>query len=179
MEVQPRILRFLEVIFPLSFLHGGRRVIGYDDESLFCGNLWSIKKILRGFELVSGLRINLCKSRFVGINLDPDFVQAAKTFLKCEIRAPTFNFLGIPVGINPRRKKVWHPIFSKMKKRLSTWKNKNISIGGRVVILNAILSNILIFYFSFFKALKAIIKEIIKIQKNFIWGGREEKKKID
>lgn len=69
-------------------------------------NLWSIKAILRGFELVSGLCINLCKSRLVGINLDPDFMQAVTMFLKCEIVSPNFTFLSILVGINPRRREV-------------------------------------------------------------------------
>lgn len=69
-------------------------------------NIWSIKTILRGFELVSGLRINLCKSRLMRINLDSTFVQAKMSFLNCEIGSPTFIFIGIPKGINSRRKEV-------------------------------------------------------------------------
>lgn len=74
-------------------------------------NLWSIKMFLRGFELVLGLRINLFKSRLVRINLDPTFVQAATSFLNCEIGSIAFTFLGILGGINPRRKEVWNLIF--------------------------------------------------------------------
>lgn len=51
--------------------------------------------------------------------------------------------------------------------------------GGKVVLLNAIFTNILIPYHSFYKASKAIIKKIIMLQKVFIWGGVEDKKQID
>lgn len=63
-----------------------------------------------------GLHISLCKSNIVGINLDLSFVQAATSFLNSEIDTFKFNFLGIPVGINPRRKEVWMPIVSKMRR---------------------------------------------------------------
>lgn len=48
-----------------------------------------------------------------------------------------------------------------------------------MVLINAILSNLSIFYFSFYKTSKAIINELIKIQRGFLWGGVEENKKID
>ncbi|XP_058757673.1 uncharacterized protein LOC131630949 [Vicia villosa] len=82
-------------------------------------NLWCIKAILRGFELVSGLRVNLSKSRFLGVNLESDFVQAASSFLNCIVGSSSFTFLGIPVGVNPRRREVWRPIVSRMTKQTS------------------------------------------------------------
>lgn len=89
---------------PFEILQFTDDVMLISDESW--RNLWSIKTILRGLELVSGLRINLLKSIFMEINLDPAFVQAATSFLNYEIGSPAFTFLGIQVGINPRRKKV-------------------------------------------------------------------------
>lgn len=108
-------------------------ILQFVDDTMLIGdvswrNLWIIKAILRGFELVSGLRINLCKSILVDINLDLDIVQAVATFLKYEISSPTFTFLSILVGMNPRRKEGWNPTLSKMRRRLSTWNNRNLSI---------------------------------------------------
>lgn len=67
----------------------------------------------------------------------------------------------------------------KVRKRLSKWKGKLMSIGARVVVLNAILRNLPIFQFSFFKASKKVIQDIIKLQIVFLWGGGELKKKIN
>lgn len=128
-------------------------ILQFVDDTMLIGdeswrNLWSIKAILRGFELVLGLHINLSKSRLVGINLNSDFIQAASLFLNFEIGSPSFTFLGIPVGVNPRRKEVWNLILSKRRSRLFIWKNRNLSIQGIVVLLSIILSNIPIYYFS-------------------------------
>lgn len=76
----------------------------------------------------------------MGISVNTDFLQAASTFLNCEIGAPSFSFLCILVRVNPRRKDVWRPIVSKIRIRLSSWKNKKLSMGGRVVLLNFILT---------------------------------------
>lgn len=57
--------------------------------------------------------------------------------------------------------------------------NVSFTIGVIVVLSNVVLSNIAIFYFSFYKASKAIIKDIIKIKRSFLWDGMENEKKID
>lgn len=46
-------------------------------------NLWSIKIILRSFELVSGLNVNFHNRKFIGINISEDFMATAATFLNC------------------------------------------------------------------------------------------------
>ncbi|XP_058732573.1 uncharacterized protein LOC131604102 [Vicia villosa] len=120
----------------------------------------------------------MSKSKIYSYNLSFDVVQAASSFLACGICTLSFVFLGIPIGINLRRKKVWKPILEKLRTRLLDWHNRNISMGGRVALLNVTLENILIFLFSFHKAPKCIIKEIIIIQKSFLSGGLEDVKKI-
>lgn len=87
-------------------------------------------------------------------------------------------FFGILVVINPRRCDVWRPIFSILRRRIGIWHNRHLSICGRVVLLNSILSRIPIFFFPFYKAPKFFIKEIILIQPSFLWGGEQYKKKI-
>ncbi|XP_050909583.1 uncharacterized protein LOC127123404 [Lathyrus oleraceus] len=74
-------------------------------------------------------------------------------------------------------KESWVPIVSKIRRRLAGWHNRLLSIGGRVVLLNSILSNLPIFFFYFYEAPKMVLKEIIKIQRMFLWGGCEDVKK--
>ncbi|XP_058734303.1 uncharacterized protein LOC131606033 [Vicia villosa] len=93
-------------------------------------NMWSAKAILRGFELVSGLRVNLSKIRFVGLKLEPCFIQAASTFLNCMVGSYSFSFLGIPVGFNHRRREVWRPVVSKLRKMLESLRFRHLSIVG-------------------------------------------------
>lgn len=53
-------------------------------------------------------------------------------------------------------------------------------IGARVVVLNVILINLSVFqFFHFFKDPKWVIHDIIKLQRAFLWGGRDLKKNIN
>jgi hypothetical protein len=87
----------------------------FADDTIIMGegnwqNLWTIKTVLRSFEIVSGLKVNFHKSKLYGINLDDSFLRASSSFLHCEVDSIPFRFLGIPVGVNPRRKATWSSI---------------------------------------------------------------------
>ncbi|GAU23785.1 hypothetical protein TSUD_26930 [Trifolium subterraneum] len=58
----------------------------------------------------------------------------------------------LPIGGNPRRIQFWLPLIEKIRKRLSGWKCKNLSIGGRLILLKSVLSSIPVYFLSFFKA---------------------------
>ncbi|KAK2414519.1 hypothetical protein QL285_037103 [Trifolium repens] len=51
-------------------------------------------------------------------------------------------------------------------------------MGGRLVLLKSVLSSILVYFLSFFKAPTGIISLIESIFKAFLWGGSEESRKI-
>jgi hypothetical protein len=70
--------------------------------------------------------------------------------LHCAVESIPFRFLGIPVGAKPRRRSTWVPIIESMKKRLSTWNGRILSIGGRVTLINLVLSSLPLYFFSFF-----------------------------
>jgi hypothetical protein len=46
-----------------------------------------------------------------------------------------------------------------------------VSHGGRIVLLNLVLNAIPIFYLSFMKLPVVVLKEIIRIEREFLWGG--------
>jgi hypothetical protein len=155
----------------------------YADDTVFIGkalveNLWVMKAALRGFELVSGLKVNFWKSCLVGVNVDPDFLGMASRFLNCRIGRIPFIYLGLPVGANPRSLATWQPMIDVLKNRLNSWGNKYVSFGGRIVLLNSVLSAIPIFYLSFLKMPVKVWKEVVKIQRKFLWGGIRNGSKI-
>jgi hypothetical protein len=104
-----------------------------------------MKSLLRGFELVSGLKINFFKSSLIGINVDDGFMSMACNFLNCSEGRVPFNYLGLPVGANPRSLSTWEPLVEKLSGKLNSWGHKYISFGGRIVLLNAVLNAIPIF----------------------------------
>lgn len=72
--------------------------------------------------------------------------------------------------------KFWDLVISALKSKLSSWKGRFLSIGGRVTLLNSFLSNIPINQLSFYRILVKVMQEIIYIQRNFIWHGVADKR---
>jgi len=132
------------------------------------GNLWTLKVVLRGFEMASGLKVNFYKSCLMGINLDANFMEMACNFLNCSQGSFPFRYLGLSVGGNSGRVSTWDPLLEHLAKKLNSWGNKYISLRGRVVLLNSILNATPIFYLSFFKMPIKVWKKIVQIQREFL-----------
>jgi hypothetical protein len=141
-------------------------------------NIWTLKAILCGFELSSGLKVNFWKSCLMGVNVPPSFLDLACNFLNCKRGAIPFSYLGLPVGASPRRCATWDPLIEHIRKRLRSWGNRHVSLGGRIVLINSVLNAIPIFYLSFMKIPASVVKKIVRIQRDFLWGGLKGDTKI-
>jgi hypothetical protein len=158
-------------------------MLQYANDTLCIGeasvdNLWTLKAILRGFVMASGLKVNFWKSCLVGINVPNEFLLMASDFLNCRIGSVPFKYLGLPVGANPRLGSTWKPLVDVIKRRLKSSGNKYISLGGRIVLINSVLNSLPIFFLSFLKLPVKVRNEIVKIQRNFLWSGLSERKKM-
>jgi len=96
----------------------------YSDDTLCIGvptveNLWTLKALLQGFELASGLKVNFHKSSLIGVNVPWDFMEAACGFFNCRQWALPFNYLGLPVGANSKKVSTWEPMLEKLRNRLN------------------------------------------------------------
>lgn len=69
------------------------------------------------------------------------------------------------------------PVLLKLRNKLAIWKGEKVLLGVRVTLINVVLNSLHVFYFSFYKAPKWAVKEIIGIQRDFLWGGLENEKK--
>ncbi|MCH91937.1 LINE-1 reverse transcriptase like, partial [Trifolium medium] len=89
-----------------------------------------------------------------------------------------FKYLGLPVGANPRLYSTWLPMLETIKRRLRSWGNKYVSLGGRIVLINAVLSAIPIFFLAYMRMPLKVWREVVRIQRNFLWGGLSKKRRI-
>lgn len=105
----------------------------------------------------------------MGVNVDSDFLSLAEGFLHCRIGSIPFIYLGLPVGANMRKERTWEPLIQHISNRLGSWRNRFVSLGGRVVRIDLILNSIPIFYLSFIKSPSSVWKRIMRIQ-TFGWG---------
>nr|GEW65299.1 putative RNA-directed DNA polymerase, eukaryota, reverse transcriptase zinc-binding domain protein [Tanacetum cinerariifolium]GEW67941.1 putative RNA-directed DNA polymerase, eukaryota, reverse transcriptase zinc-binding domain protein [Tanacetum cinerariifolium] len=121
---------------------------------------WNAKNlihILKSFELGSGLKVNLAKSRILGVDVSINVAQKVSASLGCAHDSLPFIYLGLPVGRKMRLCEGWDVVVNRVRNRLSSWKAKSLSIGGRLTLVKSVLRSIPIFYLSLFKSAVKII----------------------
>jgi len=156
-------------------------LLQFADDTLFLcedsfNNIFAIKAILRCYEIVSGLKVNFHKSKLVGIRVDSFALNIYAKTLNCHTLRLPFQYLGVEVGGNPRKKQFWESVVTKLEARLSSWKGRFLSMAGRICLLKSVFTTIPLFYLSIFKAPVAVCNKIKIIQRRFLWAwGRENK----
>lgn len=136
------------------------------------------KQILVLFEFLSGLKINFNKSSLFGLNVSRDSLKATTESVVCTVGEFPFTYLGMKVGFQHRKVAEWAYLVDKVTKKLRVWEDKQVSMAGRITLLNSVLSSIPIYYFSFFLIPKKILKDLERVQHEFLWGGGAEVKKV-
>nr|GFB81632.1 RNA-directed DNA polymerase, eukaryota, reverse transcriptase zinc-binding domain protein [Tanacetum cinerariifolium] len=129
----------------------------YADDVVFMGqwcddNINILTHVLDCFYRASGLRINMGKSKMMGILVGKNIITRAASKLGCLLLTTPFAYLGTKVGDSVTRIEAWNEVINKVSSRLSKWKMKALSIGGRLTLFKSVLSSIPIFHLSIFKA---------------------------
>ncbi|GJZ86987.1 RNA-directed DNA polymerase, eukaryota, reverse transcriptase zinc-binding domain protein [Tanacetum coccineum] len=130
----------------LSLANDGANMslLQYGDDALFMGE-WSksnahhLVHILSWFDEVSGLKINLAKSRIFSIGVHISEVESIARSINCSHDSLLFSYLGLPVGRSMRKVEDWACVSSKFTKRLTSWKNRLLSIGCRSTLTKSVL----------------------------------------
>ncbi|KAJ0577283.1 putative RNA-directed DNA polymerase [Helianthus annuus] len=155
----------------------------YADDALFLGN-WSdenfriLNRILRCFQMASGLKVNLFKSKVYGVGVNDEEVEDLANILGCRKGEFPFIYLGLPVGANMNRMASWKAVVDRFNAKLSFWKARMLSFAGRVTLIKSVLGSMENYYLSLFKAPIGVIKTLKGIRRRFLWGGSSIGRKI-
>ncbi|XP_063935611.1 uncharacterized protein LOC135147087 [Daucus carota subsp. sativus] len=147
-----------------------------DDVILFLNNnslsVKGIKATLQVFELISGLQINYRKSKLYGFKENLELLQSWSDWLGCSISSDPLSYLGAPIGQSPKRTIFWRPLEHKIASKLQRWNASNVSMAGRLVLLQSVLDSSPVYWFSLFKMPQTTIQYIDKQRRHFLWGGK-------
>jgi hypothetical protein len=69
-------------------------------------------------------------------------------------------------------------IEEKFQEKLSKWKGKLLSLGGRLVLINFVLTSLAMYMLSFFEVPKGVLQNFDSYMSRFFWQRDEHKKKI-
>ncbi|GKB43988.1 RNA-directed DNA polymerase, eukaryota, reverse transcriptase zinc-binding domain protein [Tanacetum coccineum] len=114
----------------------------------------------------------------MGISVNKEEVDSTAAIVGCSMFSPPSKYLGVQVGANMSRLSSWHEVEAKISSRLSRWKLKTLSIGGRLTLLKSVLSSIPLYYMSLFKAPSGTLNALEVIRRNLFNGMERLERKI-
>ncbi|XP_026417376.1 uncharacterized protein LOC113312857 [Papaver somniferum] len=148
-------------------------IVFIDDNTEQISNL---KNILFAFELIYVLRVNFKKSVVLPVG-ETQNARACADLFGCSCISFPVNYLGISLDSKSKASSVWETILQKFQRKLNSWQREYISKGGRIILVNIVLSSFPIYYLSLFQLPKSVEKEMERIMRHFILGGSKTVKK--
>jgi hypothetical protein len=125
-----------------------------DDTVIFIDNdlekAKNMKLLLCAFEQLSGLKINFHQSELFCYDTAKSNQNEYVQIFWCDLGSFPFRYLGIPMHHRKLMNKDWKHVEEYFQKRLNCWRSKMLSVGGRLVLINSILSSLPMFMLSFF-----------------------------
>ncbi|GJY77215.1 RNA-directed DNA polymerase, eukaryota [Tanacetum coccineum] len=92
-----------------------------------------------------GVKVNVHKSSIYGVGVRSADVQHMAENFGCISNNLPFTYLGVKVGANMMRLNSWSDVVKKVSNKLSNWKAKTLSVGGRLTLLKSVLGAIPLF----------------------------------
>jgi len=137
----------------------------------------NLKLVLVAYEKLSGLKINFHKSELFCFGAAKSHALEYKRIFGYVEGSFPFRYLGIPMHYRKLSNKHWCSIEERFQKKLSSWKGKLLSSGGRLVLINSVLSSLPMFMMSFFAIPKGVRKRLDYYRSRFFWQCDEHKRK--
>ncbi|RVX12485.1 putative ribonuclease H protein [Vitis vinifera] len=128
-------------------------------------------------EIRFDLKINLQKSEIIPVGEVED-VDRATTDFGCKVGNLPTTYLGLPLGAPHNSCRVWDVVEERFKRKLATWKKQYLSKEGRLTLIKSALSNLPIYFMSLFVIPRKVRLRLEEIQREFLWGDLEERRKI-
>ncbi|WMV55258.1 hypothetical protein MTR67_048643 [Solanum verrucosum] len=119
-------------------LYANDTLIFYGAEKL---QVQYLNLVIMLFEIISGLHINMLKSKIYPVNTAPNLNELAN-IMACEIGSYPATYLGMPLRAKYKEKEARNKVIKQVDKRLGNWHMQYLSMGGRLTLINSVLDNI-------------------------------------
>ena len=148
-----------------------------DDSLLFCKEnnqeCQNLINILQLYEAASGQKINTDKSSIFFSSNTPDERRSEVMNLLGPMQDTRHKkYLGLPSIIGKSKVEIFAEIKERVERKLSGWKEKMLSMGGREILIKAVAQAIPTYTMSCFHILKSLCDEMEAMMRKFWWGQR-------
>ena len=146
-----------------------------DDSLVFCRaegqECTKMVEILNLYELASGQKINTDKSSVTfSHNTALEVRQEVFDILGPMQDSRQGKYLGLPAVIGKSKNQVFVEIKERVERKLSGWKEKMLSMGGKKILIKAVTQAIPTYTISCFLLPKGLCEDLERMERNFWWG---------
>lgn len=143
----------------------GLSILQYaDDTILFMEHNLDIAKnlklVLSSFEQLLGLKVNFHKSELYCYGKSREYESEQAQLFGCNTGSTPFKYIGIPMHQRKLSNTNWNIIEEKFQEKLASWKGELLLVGGRLVLVNSVLTSLAMYMLSFFEIPKGVIKKL-------------------
>jgi hypothetical protein len=137
-----------------------------------------LKNLLKIFVDATGLRVNYSKSCLLPVNIDAYHLQFLANTFGCAVGSLPFSYLGLPLGTSRPTIKDLTPIVDQLERRLNA-SSRFLDYGGRIQLVNSVLSSLPNHYLSSLKLHKTIIKIADRSRRHCLWAKDEDSTSVN
>ena len=141
-----------------AIIGNGEEQISYlqfaDDTILFLQPkeeyLTNARRILRCYELISGLHLNFQKTGIVKVGKNRDQSVCWASIFRCAKADLPMQYLGLTLRGRPSLKIFWAEMVWRVERRLAPWKKHFLNKGGHLVLIKYVMSCLPTYFMSVF-----------------------------
>jgi hypothetical protein len=126
------------------------------------------------FGAVSGSKLN--REKTIGLVMNDIKIYDNEINSGVNLTMGPVNVLGIPVGKNMTND-FWDTLIAKIKKKLSMWQHRNLSLCGKVQIIKSLGMSKLLFASNFLSVDDSVIRKVENLFYDNLWDGKKTRVK--
>jgi hypothetical protein len=144
---------------------GGLSILQCADDTIFfmehdLEKAQNLKLIVSAFEQLSGFKINFYKTELFCYGEAQDDVNAYTNLFGCGQGQFPMRYLEISIHYQRLTLAEWKLVEERLQKHLSSWKGKLLSLGGRLILINSVLSNMVLHMILLFLLPKGVLHKL-------------------
>ncbi|GLJ43774.1 hypothetical protein SUGI_0911280 [Cryptomeria japonica] len=137
-----------------------------------------IRNTLEEYTPASGQVMNKVKSQLFFFNTNRQAQGKNAQLLDISIAEYPIKYLGVWINKGCMQSQNWEDVTKSCESKSKNWKNRWLTLAGRITMIKSILSAIPIYSMSCFKMPFAAGKSLNNLLKKFVWDGAKDNRKI-